>query len=70
MSVAEPASPTEPQRASRRRAPPPLEATDALFLDIDGTLADLAHAPDASDRRRAGVPRSPGLHARWGARWR
>lgn len=30
-----------------RRAPPPLAAGNAVFLDIDGTLLELAPAPDA-----------------------
>lgn len=30
-----------------RRTPPPLQAGYAVFLDIDGTLLDLAPAPDA-----------------------
>lgn len=36
-----------------RRAPPPLAAGFAVFLDIDGTLLDLAPAPDAVHVDRA-----------------
>lgn len=35
-----------PRRAVRRTAPPRLERDHALFLDIDGTLLDLAPTPD------------------------
>ncbi len=35
-----------PRRAVRRTAPPRLEQDQALFLDIDGTLLDLAPTPD------------------------
>jgi trehalose 6-phosphate phosphatase len=42
---------------SPRRSPPKLSLDAALFLDLDGTLAPLAPAPDAVpfDARRAGL---------------
>jgi trehalose 6-phosphate phosphatase len=36
-------------RRGARRRPPPLVHTDALFLDIDGTLLQLAETPDSVD---------------------
>ena len=32
---------------SRDRKPPPAEASWAYFLDVDGTLIDIAETPDA-----------------------
>ena len=40
-----PAHSRSPARAPVRREPPPLRAECALFLDIDGTLLDLAATP-------------------------
>ena len=39
--------PLPPPRPVARRAPPPLAEGCAIFLDIDGTLLELAPAPDA-----------------------
>lgn len=43
------AADAERLRIPTRRRPPPLAPSDALFLDIDGTLVDLAPAPDCVD---------------------
>ncbi len=64
--TAHPAAPAATPRPPRfvRPPPPPLEADCALFLDIDGTLADLERSPDAvhiDDAIAAALPRV----ARW-----
>jgi len=49
-----------------RRLPPPLAAGDALFLDIDGTLVDLAPTPDRVLVDVSLARLLPGLAARLG----
>ena len=42
-----PGAPPHAARRTLRREPPPLAANSALFLDIDGTLLDLAATPSS-----------------------
>jgi trehalose 6-phosphate phosphatase len=55
-----------PSRAPIRRAPPPLTPDCALFLDIDGTLLDLAATPDRVRVDAHVVALLPALAARLG----
>ena len=42
-------SPDVPKKMARRVAPPPLDRNWALFVDVDGTLLEIA--PDPGSRR-------------------
>lgn len=54
------------KRAPVRREPPPLRADCALFLDIDGTLLDLAATPDSVTVDQAIAALLPALAYRLG----
>ena len=54
-----------PRRAVRRGPPPPLTGKCALFLDIDGTLVDLAPTPDHVEIDPALATLLPALAARF-----
>ncbi len=56
-----------PDAATRRGAPPPLDARrDALFLDIDGTLLDIAPTPERVILDPALAALLPAVRARLG----
>ncbi len=61
MAEARPVSPPGRRRARRPGRPPPLEAGAALFLDIDGTLLELAPAPSLVRVDRDVATRLPAL---------
>ncbi len=58
--------PPLPRRGIRRGPPPPLNAKCALFLDIDGTLVDLAPTPSHVEVDPALATLLPALAARLG----